>query len=367
MKDTETLRYQIAFSLMPGMKCSVATELFARYNSIDSIFRDPDILKKIAGKREGLSVKDVLKRADKEIEFMKVNKVRAYYYFNDDYPVRLKQCEDAPLILYGKGNLHLDGERMVAVVGMRKSTEYGRRFCDCLISDMADSGGYTVVSGLAYGIDVVSHTACLKYHVPTIGVLGHGLDNMYPSIHRSVAERMQKNGGLVCDYTSDSNIERRNFVARNRIIAGLSDATVVVQSAKKGGSLITAGLANSYNRDVFAVPGRFNDSCSEGCNLLIRDNKAALIEDLKDLERFMSWERKDVPKDAIQKDLFITFTPEEEKLHQVLFNKNLYIDQICVLTGLPVNLVSALLLDLEFKGVVISLPGKVYQWNELRQ
>jgi len=367
MKDTETLRYQIAFSLMPGMKCSVAKDLFTRYKSIDAIFRDNNILRKIAGKHKEVLPQKALEMAEKEIRFMTQNNVSACFYFDDDYPFRLKQCEDAPLILYGKGNIHLDGERMVAVVGTRKSTEYGRRFCDRLVSDMADSGGYTVVSGLAYGIDVASHRACLKYHIPTIGVLGHPLDMIYPAVHYSVAQKMLKDGGIVSEFPTGSEIGRWTFVSRNRIIAGLSDATVVVESASKGGSLITAGLANSYNRDVFALPGKNIDFFSEGCNRLIRDNKAALIEDLNDLERFMSWEKKDVLKDAVQKDLFITFSPEEEKLCRVLSDKKLYIDKICVLTGLPVNRVSALLLDLEFKGVVNSLPGKVYQWNNFRK
>jgi len=365
MKDTESLRYKIAFSLMPGIKCSLAKKLFARYNSIDDIFRDSKILKKIAGKRREVLPKKLLEMADKEILFMNKNNVSAYYYFDEDYPVRLKQCEDAPLILYCKGKLNLNGERMIAVVGTRRSTEYGRHFCDSLISDMADSGGYTVVSGLAYGIDVASHRACLKNDIPTIGVLGHPLNMIYPAVHRSVAQKMQKNGGLVSEFRTGSEIGKWTFVSRNRIIAGLSDATVVVESAARGGALITAGLANSYNRDVFALPGRINDSFSKGCNQLIRDNKAALIEDLDDLERFMSWGKKNVHKESIQKELFIKLIPEEEKIHKVLLDKKLYIDEICALTGLPLKRVFSLLLDLEFKGLVNSLPGKVYQWNEL--
>ena len=250
---------------------------------------------------------------------------------------------------------------MVAIVGTRNATNYGRDFCDSLIREMASRGGYCVISGLAYGIDVAAHKACLKNGVPTIGVLAHGLDQVYPALHRSVAMRMLDCGGLVSDFLSETIIERQNFLRRNRIIAGLADVTIIVESAEKGGSLVTADIADSYNRDVFAVPGRSVDQFSKGCNQLIKRNKASLIETLDDLEYAMSWQQAVDKPVRIQKQLFIELNDEEQKVADALQEHELYIDQLCSMVSMPMGKVSAVLLGMEFKGLVVSLPGKMYK------
>ncbi len=218
-----------------------------------------------------------------------------------------------------------------------------------------------VVSGLAYGIDVQAHKACLKYNVPTVGVFAHGLDTVYPSLHASIATKMLENGGLISDFTSETKIDRPNFLRRNRIIAGLADATIIVESAEKGGALVTADIANSYNRDVFAFPGRNTDVFSRGCNKLIKFNEAVLVENLADIEKAMNWDVKTTTAKAIQTSLFVELNPEEEKLVSLLKGGDRFVDEITIETQLPMSKISALLLGLEFKGLVVSLPGKMYR------
>lgn len=366
METSDDLSFRIALSLIPGVGFVNAKNLLTYFGSAQAIFeareqtlkRVPGIGSVIAG---NILNQQVLSRAKAEIDFINRHRIRTFFYQDEDYPLRLKQCEDAPLILFSKGETNLDGEKIVAIVGTRHATEYGRRFCDELIAGMARHGGYCVVSGLAYGIDVAVHKACLKHGVPTIGVLGHGLDQIYPFLHRPVAEKMLKNGGLVTDFLSHTEIERQNFLRRNRIIAGLADAVIIVESAKKGGALVTADIAGSYNRDVFAVPGRTTDLYSKGCNELIKHNKASLIEGLEDLEYFMAWQPEIDQLPAGQSRLFVEMKPDEQKIVDAIGEKVLSIDEICQLVNLPAGLASSLLLGLEFNGVVASLPGKMYK------
>ncbi|WP_423130462.1 DNA-processing protein DprA [Gaoshiqia sp. Z1-71] len=368
MNYPEELKYQIALSLIPLVGSITAKNLIAYLGSVEAVFDASEkTLTKIPGIGKGIAdniVKsDVLSRAGEEMEFMERNRVDAFFYLNDDYPARLKSCVDAPLVLFSKGTVNFNNEKVVAIVGTRNATDYGRKMCEELVAEMAKRGAYCVVSGLAYGIDVAAHKACLKHGVPTIGVLGHGLDCVYPSLHRSTAEKMMENGSLVSDFLSRTNIDRQNFLRRNRIIAGLADATVIVESAEKGGSLVTADIAGSYNRDVFAFPGRSADNFSRGCNRLIKENKANLIESLDDLEYFMSWQQNvDKPR-KIQKQLFVQLNAEEQKIVDALQSGVLYIDNLCQTVSLPMGRVSSLLLGLEFNGLVESLPGKMYRLN----
>jgi DNA processing protein len=218
-----------------------------------------------------------------------------------------------------------------------------------------------VVSGLAYGIDIHAHKACLKYNIPTVGVFAHGLDNIYPALHAPIASKMLEKGGVLTDFISESKIDRQNFLRRNRIIAGLADATIVVESAEKGGALVTADIANSYNRDVFAFPGRSNDPFSKGCNKLIKLNEAVLIENVADIEKAMNWDVKISSNRVFQTSLFVELTPEEQKLVDLLKGGDRFVDEITIETQMPMSRVSALLLGLEFKGLIISLPGKMYR------
>ena len=365
--STEDLKLQIALTLIPGVGNVLAKTLVSYCGSVEGIYKEkkkhlekiPDIGPKTA---EAIVNFKSFERAEKEIEFIEKFKITPLFYLDKNYPQRLRNCSDNPILLFYKGNADLNKEKFVAIVGTRNATSYGKEITEKFIEDLK-SNNATIISGLAYGIDICAHKAALKNEMETIGVLGHGLDIIYPQLHRTVAMKIMEQGGLLTEFLTETKPDKENFPARNRIIAGISDAVIVVEAAKKGGALITAEIANSYNRDVFAVPGRISDTFSEGCNHLIKINKAVLIESAKDIEYIMGWEeKKSVKEKQNQRSLFIDLNQDEKSLVELL-NKagSLDIDSICSNASLPVSKVSATLLNLEFKGVLKSLPGKMYE------
>ena len=363
----ESLVYKIALSMISGIGGVLARNLIAYTGSVEGIFSEPaKTLTKIPGIGEvnakRIKENGILARAEKEIEFITKKNINVLFYTDKEYPRRLKTCADAPILLYAKGNMNLDEQRVISVVGTRNATDYGKHVCDELIMKIAERKYQAlIISGLAYGIDIHAHKAALKYNLPTVAVVAHGFDKIYPALHKEIALKMLDNGGLVTDFPSETKIDPSNFLRRNRIIAGLADATIIVESAQKGGALVTADIASSYNRDVFAFPGRAGDNFSKGCNQLIRNNGANLIEGIDDLEFFMGWETKSEKK-AIQPKLFIDLLPDEEKVVNLLReNGELFIDQISSELSLPVSRVSALLLNMEFKNILAALPGKMYR------
>ena len=367
MEISDNLKYKIAISLIPGIGSVTARNLIAYVGSVEGVFREKEKnLQKIPGVGEVNAQKvvrqNVLERAEREVDFILKNRIQTYFYLDENYPVRLKNCSDAPIVLYFRGNANLNERRIISVVGTRNATNYGKELCDELIRSFSQRNyPLLVVSGLAYGIDVHAHKACLKYDVPTVGVFAHGLDNMYPALHAPIAAKMLEKGGLITDFISETKIDRNNFLRRNRIIAGLTDATIVVESAEKGGALVTADIANSYNRDVFAFPGRSNDPFSRGCNKLIKLNEAVLIENQLDIEKAMNWDVKTSLARVFQTSLFVELTADEQKLVDLLKGGDRFVDEITIESQLPMSRVSALLLGLEFKGLVTSLPGKMYR------
>jgi len=364
---SENLKYKIALSLLPGIGGILARNLLAYLGSVEAIFSASyQSLVKIPGIGEynarRIKNSEVLGRADKEIEFIQKNNISVQFYTDNNYPRRLKSCIDAPVLIYSRGDMLLDEQRVISIVGTRNATDYGKRAVDELLQAFAERNyQILIVSGLAYGIDVYAHRSALKYNIPTVGVVAHGLDRLYPALHRQTAKKMEENGGIITDFPSETKIDPQNFIKRNRIIAGLADATVVVESAEKGGALITADIAASYNRDVFAYPGRAGDVYSKGCNQLIRNNGANLIEGIEDLEYFMGWETNE-KADAVQSSLFVELNADEQRIVDLLKNSgDQFIDQIASEIKLPVSRISALLLNLEFKNVVSALPGKMYK------
>jgi DNA processing protein len=303
-------------------------------------------------------------RAETEVEFISRNNIDAHFYLDESYPRRLKSCPDAPVLLFSKGKPDLNMAKAVSIVGTRNATGYGRSLVDKFIASLAERGYQVqVISGLAYGIDIQAHRAALHNKMSTVCVLAHGLETVYPALHRSIAREMcDNNGGMVSDFLSNSLIDRKNFLRRNRIIAGLADAVLVVESAKKGGALLTAELAVSYNRDVFAFPGRVGETYTEGCHFLIKSNRAGLIENVQDLEYSMNWQPGSDPQVSHQPRLFYDLAPDEQKIADLLREEGeTTIDQICLRTGLGMSRVSPMLLTLEFSGVVKCLPGKVFR------
>lgn len=362
--------HRIALGMLKGIGPVHARNLVAYCSGVDALFSDKKLKNTLAkvpgiGPKLIASITDktVLPQAEKEFAYVRKHKLRMLFYLDAGYPRRLKQAEDAPVLIYAKGPADLDAQHMVAIVGTRTPTDHGRHLCSELVEGLKENGA-TIVSGLAYGIDIVAHRAALKNGLPTIGCVAHGLDKLYPGDHANTAKDMLKEGGLVSELPSGSPFAPGNFPARNRIIAGLSDCTIVVESGNKGGSLITADIASSYDRDVFAFPGRPSDPRSEGCNKLIQQNKAALVTNAKDILTLMEWLPKSKKKAAVQAALFADLMPDEQTLVDIIKAKGrVDIDELCAQSRMAQGKAAGLLLNLEFSGVVRSLPGKVYALN----
>jgi DNA processing protein len=361
------LKHKIALGLIPRIGDINARKLVSHFGNVEAIFQEPyRNLIKIPGIGEGIaryiSDRSYLETAEKEGEYVTKNNIRTYFYLDNDYPYRLRQCDDSPVVFFFKGNCNLDSIKMLSVVGTRNATPRGRELCEKIIGGLA--AGHPeliIVSGLAYGVDIAAHKASLANNLMTIGVLAHGFKTTYPAIHASTAKAMVSKGGLVTDFLSDALPERNNFLKRNRIIAGLSDATIVIESGVTGGALVTADIANSYNRDVFAVPGRPDDQWSAGCNSLIKNNKAFLTECSDDIEYFLNW-KPEKSKPPIQRTLFSDLDENEKRIFELLSKTGeMTIDVICRSLDIPVYKLSALLLQMEFKGLLKCSPGNLYR------
>lgn len=311
-------------------------------------------------------ISDAMRRAEKELEFDENHRIKPLVFNDDDYPQRLRECEDAPLVVYYRGTADLNKQRIISVVGTRHCTVYGQEIISKFISQLKElCPDVLVVSGLAYGVDIQAHRNALKNGFETVGVLAHGLDYLYPTAHRDTATEMLKQGGLLTEFMTSTNADKINFVRRNRIIAGTADATIVVESAAHGGGLITADIANSYGREVFAFPGNIGMPYSEGCNNLIRDNKAALITSAEDFVKTMGWEQdaklKKAREKGIERQMFPELTDDETRIVNTLQHTNdLQANIISVKCGLPISTVASTLFNLELKGIVRLYAGGVY-------
>jgi DNA processing protein len=336
------------------------------FGTAEAIFSAP---KKEINSIEGIgeirakSLKDFkdFSRAEEEIQFIEKYKIQPLFLTDKEYPKRLLNCYDSPPMLYYKGNADLNASKIIGIVGTRSHNEYGKTLCETLVEDLVEQD-VLIVSGLAFGIDSIAHKACVKNNIKTVGVLAHGLDRVYPSQNTQLAKQMINCGGLLTEFKSNTIPDKQNFPGRNRIVAGISDAVVVIESGLKGGSLITAELANGYNKDVFAFPGRVGDSKSEGCNYLIKSNKAGLIMNAKDLLENMGWNQEKKPAAKKQRELFIELTPDEKLVIEILqLQENVHIDELHYKSKLSSSAVAQALLMLEMQGVISSLPGKIYK------
>lgn len=360
--------HSIALTLCPGIGNVGAKRLIDVLGSAEAVFlRRKEIPQLVpeahAAVVEALDCPEAFERAKRELEFVEKNRITCLTLKDEAYPSRLRECPDAPLKLFFKGNCDMNRMRIISMVGTRRASEYGKDFCATFVRELAElCPDVLIVSGLAYGIDIHSHRAALANNLSTIGVLAHGLDRIYPAAHRKTAVDMLNTGGLLTEYLTETEPDRYNFVSRNRIVAGMTDATIVVESAEKGGSLITADLANGYNRDCFALPGRHTDAASKGCNLLIRDNKAALIQSAADFVNAMGWQpATNVKPQALQRTLFPDLSKEEERIVNILQQQgDLHINTLAMETNQPVNQLSMLLFELEMKGVIKALVGGMY-------
>ena len=363
------LLYQVALTLIPNIGDVNAKTLINHFGSADLIFKAS---KKELEQIEGIgyiraqSIKNFndFKTAEEEINFINKFKIKPLFITDKDYPQRLLNCYDNPVLLYYKGNADLNSSKIVAIVGTRSNSDYGKNICEKLIEELAQED-ILIISGLAFGIDSIAHRTALKHQLKTIGVLAHGLDRVYPSQNISLAKQMIANGGLLTDFRSLTIPDRQNFPSRNRIAAGISDCIVVVESGVKGGSIITAEIGNSYNKDVFALPGRTSDLKSEGCNFLIKNNKAGMICNGNDLLENMGWKKTKSPKRKLQRELFIEFTPDERIVVDLLqAEEEIHIDQLYFKSKLSSSAIAQALLMLEMQGIVSSLPGKIYKMSD---
>jgi DNA processing protein len=364
MNETE-LYYLLALQKVEGVGDIVAKKLLTHCGDATAIFNSkPSQLKSIDGIGSvlisKLKDKSIFAKAEAELKYIENNKINVSYFQEKSYPERLKHCIDGPLLLFSTGTIDFNNRKIISIVGTRRVTSYGTEFCKSLISELAPLNPI-IVSGFAYGVDIVAHQAAIENDLQTIGIVAHGLDQIYPSSHKKYVSKMEQNGGFMTEYWSGTNPEKENFVKRNRIVAGISEATIVIESAIKGGSLITANFANDYNRDVFAVPGRTSDKLSLGCNNLIKTQKANLLTSAADLVYILNWDIEKTPR-SVQKKLFVTLEIEEQKIYDYLLKSGKEIlDIIALECDLPIFKISGILLNMELKGVVRPLPGKLFE------
>ncbi|MDR2448399.1 MAG: DNA-processing protein DprA [Prevotellaceae bacterium] len=365
----DELKYYIALTLTPGVGSILAKRLIAYCGSAQAVLTSArGMLQKIPGIGSVLAndiaaqQQQALKQAEQELLFIEKNKIKTYCYCDNDYPERLRHCEDSPVVLFAKGDIDFNRAKFLSVVGTRQATPYGQMNCEKIIGQLAERGhNPVIVSGLAYGIDICAHRAALQNKLDTIAVMATGLDKIYPYSHAATARQIIEHGAWVSDFVSGALLDRKNFLKRNRIIAGLSDATLIIESRIRGGALVTADIAMSYNRDVLAMPGRVGDLASEGCNALIKQNKAALAETAADIEYVLGWEQPTGNAPAKQMTLFHDLSDEEKQIFAILKEQDTVgIDALSYRTNIVIGRLSALLLQMEFRGVVKNLPGKQY-------
>ena len=298
--------------------------------------------------------------AEQELAYIKKNNIQYSYFLEDDYPHNLQNCIDSPILLFKDGNINLKNDKIISIVGTRNMTSYGRDFCNKLIEDLAEYNPI-IVSGFAYGVDICAHKAAVKNNLQTIAVLAHGFEQIYPKVHKKYINQLNENGGFLTEFWSEEDPLRENFLKRNRIVAGISKATIIIESAAKGGSLVTADIANSYDKDVFAVPGRTTDIYSKGCNNLIKNNQANVLTSSKDIVKMLNWDLNEKPK-TIQKQLFLELNENEQKIYDLLHEKGQQLlDVISLECNIPIYQLSSILLQMELKEITKPLPGKMFE------
>lgn len=361
-----SLIHNIALTFIPEVGHVTAKNLLGHFGSAEAIFtaKSHELLQVPGvGPRTAQHIlnNNALKEAETQLGFIRQHQVKVLFFTDDDYPRRLRNCFDAPILLYYRGTVDLNHPRIISVVGTRRATEYGRQLCKQL-AEVLVPYNVVIVSGLAFGIDIAAHKESLLNDIPTIGVLAHGLDRIYPPLHQPVAQKMALNGGLLTEFPLRTVPDKENFPQRNRVIAGISDATILVEATAKGGALITADIANSYNRDVYAFPGRATDISSEGCNFLIKTNRAALINHTKDLIYQLGWEET-APKKIRQVQLPLGLSEEELRIVELLKISPARIDELTTQSNIPQSKLAMHLLNLEMQGILVALPGKVYRLN----
>ncbi|HEU4497031.1 MAG TPA: DNA-processing protein DprA [Flavobacterium sp.] len=364
--NEDDLFYLLALQKVELVGDIVAKKLLSHFQSAKEIFESKaSRLESIDGIGgiliKNLKDKSVFKKAEQELNFIKSNQVDVLFFKNENYPEKLRHCIDGPVLLFASGNIRLKGQKIISIVGTRQITSYGMELCKKLIADLAPLHP-VIVSGFAYGVDIAAHQAAMENNLQTIGVVAHGLDQIYPKSHKKHAARMEENGGFMTDFWSGTNPDRENFVKRNRIVAGISEATIVIESADRGGSLITANMAADYSRDVFAFPGRATDKYSQGCNNLIKAQKANLITSAADLVYLLNWDLNAEKIRPVQKQLFIELEADEQKIYDYLQNRGKeLLDIIALECGFPVYRISSILLNMELKGAIRPLPGKLFE------
>ena len=368
MNDTELL-HLLALTKVEGVGDIVAKKLINHCGNVENIFKTKaSKLNSIDGIGQNLirNLKDksIFEKAESELRYIKRNYIKVSFYQDDNYPERLKHCIDGPILLFYTGNINWNTRKIISIVGTRQITSYGTDFCKKLIEDLAPVNPI-IISGFAYGVDIVAHQSAMDNNLQTIGILAHGLNQIYPKTHKRYIAKMEQNGGFMTEFWSSSNPEKENFVKRNRIVAGIAEATIVIESAEKGGSLITANMANDYNRDVFAVPGRVSDKLSQGCNNLIKTQRAHLLTSAADVLYILNWELESSAANyskTIQKQLFISLDADEQKIYDYLQQKGKQLlDVIAIECDFPIFKISSILLNMELKGVIRPLPGKLFE------